>query len=195
MTVREGEIVAILGPSGSGKTTLLHLLAGLDRPTTGRIWWGDTEVTGRTPRDLTIVRRRTVGTMFQDPHLVDEIDALSNVTLPGRIDGRPDDVRGRELLDAVGLPSKARAVPRTLSGGERQRVALARALYADPAIVLADEPTGSLDRSTATQVFALLVALARRRRRAVVMVTHDGGLVRDVDARYTLVDGTLVPDV
>lgn len=193
LEVRAGEVVAVLGPSGSGKTTLLHLLAGLDRPSGGEVWWGDLPVHARPPRALAEERSRRVGLVFQDPHLLSELDALANVTLPGRIRGRPSRERGEELLTAVGLSERAHARPATLSGGERQRVAVARALYADPPLVLADEPTGSLDRANARAVFDLLVRLARERGRAVVMVTHDEGLVHDVDARYRLDDGRLVP--
>lgn len=193
LEVRAGEVVAVLGPSGSGKTTLLHLLAGLDRPTSGQVWWGDEAVHARPPRELARLRSERVGLVFQDPHLLPELDALANVTLPGRIRGHASAERGRELLAAVGLSERAHARPATLSGGERQRVAVARALYADPPLVLADEPTGSLDRATAKTVFDLLVRLARERRRAIVMVTHDEGLVHDIDARFRLEDGRLEP--
>ena len=191
LTVRAGEVVAILGPSGSGKTTLLHLLAGLDRPSGGDIAWGDVPVHATPPRDLASLRARRIGLVFQDPHLLADLDAHANVLLPGRIAGRIDPDRASELLRAVGLEARTGARPATLSGGERQRVALARALYADPPLILADEPTGSLDRTTARAVFDLLVGVARERRTAVVMVTHDEGLVQDVDARYHLVDGRL----
>jgi len=191
LEVRAGEVVAVLGPSGSGKTTLLHLLAGLDRPTSGEVWWGDDAVHARPPRELARLRAQRVGLVFQDPHLLPELDALANVTLPGRIRGSVSAERGLELLSAVGLADRARARPATLSGGERQRVAVARALYADPPVVLADEPTGSLDRATAKTVYDLLVRLARERKRAIVMVTHDEGLVHDVDARFRLEDGRL----
>lgn len=191
--VRAGEVVAVLGPSGSGKTTLLHLLAGLDRPTSGEVWWGGEAVHTRAPRELARLRAQRVGLVFQDPHLLAELDASANVSLPGRIQGRVSHARAAELLASVGLSDRSRARPATLSGGERQRVAVARALYADPPLILADEPTGSLDRASARSVFDLLVRLARERGRAVVMVTHDEGLVRDVDARYRLEDGLLLP--
>ncbi|MDZ7800574.1 MAG: ABC transporter ATP-binding protein [Trueperaceae bacterium] len=191
LAVAPGQVVAILGPSGSGKTTLLHLLAGLDRPTGGEVWWGDLAVHAHAPKALARERMARVGLVFQDPHLLPELDALSNVTLPGRIRGAADAAHGRALLDAVGMAQRAGARPATLSGGERQRVAVARALYADPPLILADEPTGSLDRATARTVFALLVRLARERGRAVVMVTHDEGLVEEVDARWHLEGGRL----
>ena len=191
LEVRPGEVVAVLGPSGSGKTTLLHLLAGLDRPTSGEVWWGDEAVHARAPRELARLRSERVGLVFQDPHLLPELDAVANVSLPGRIRGRASAERATALLTSVGLSERLRARPATLSGGERQRVAVARALYADPPLILADEPTGSLDRATATTVFDLLVRIARERRRAVLMVTHDAGLVHDVDARFRLEDGRL----
>jgi lipoprotein-releasing system ATP-binding protein len=194
LTVLPGEVVAILGPSGSGKTTLLHLLAGLDRPSGGEIAWGEVPVHASPPRDLAALRAQRVGLVFQDPHLLADLDAHANVLLPGRIVGDVDPPRASELLRSVGLEGRAGARPATLSGGERQRVALARALYADPPLILADEPTGSLDRTTARAVFDLLVRVARERGTAVVMVTHDEGLVQDVDARYRLRDGSLVAD-
>ncbi len=191
LNVEAGHVVAILGPSGSGKTTLLHLLAGLDTPTSGEVWWGDFAVHAHAPRTLARQRAERVGLVFQDPHLLPELKALDNVSLPGRIRGRVDRERAAALLEAVGLAGRGDADPRVLSGGERQRVAVARALYADPPILLADEPTGSLDRATARTVFEMLVTLARSQGRAVVMVTHDEGLVQDVDGRYFLESGIL----
>ena len=192
LEVRPGEVIAILGPSGSGKTTLLHLLAGLDRPSGGEIRWGERTVHDRPPHALAYERARRIGLVFQDPHLLADLDAAANVALPGRIVGRPDPARARALLRQVGLEHRARARPDTLSGGERQRVALARALFADPPLILADEPTGSLDRATARSMFELLVRLAKDEGRSVAMVTHDEGLVREVDARYRLERGRLV---
>lgn len=191
LEVRAGSIVAILGPSGSGKTTLLHLLAGLDRIERGEVLWSELPVHASLPRELARHRAEHVGLVFQDPHLLADLDARENVLIPGRIVGAVDPARADALLAAVGLAGRADAFPATLSGGERQRVALARALVLDPPLVLADEPTGSLDRTTAHEVFAMLVRIARERGTAVVMVTHDEGLVREVDARYRLIDGVL----
>ncbi|MDZ7703850.1 MAG: ABC transporter ATP-binding protein [Trueperaceae bacterium] len=189
-----GQVVAILGPSGSGKSTLLHLLGGLDRPTGGEIYWGEQPVHNLAQRDLVRLRATTLGLVFQQHYLLDELDVLDNVTLPGRITGSIDRARGEAILDKVGLSDRIDFLPAKLSGGERQRVAVARALYSRPKVILADEPTGSLDRHSAANVYALLVDLARQEGSAVLMVTHDEGLVRDVDARYRLIDGVLVDE-
>lgn len=185
------DVVAILGPSGSGKTTLLHLLGGLDRPTSGEIYWGDLAVHGAGQRTLAKRRASGVGLVFQHHYLLSDLTALENVLLPGSITGSVDAPRARELLARIGLEARADHRPDKLSGGERQRVAVARALYAGPPLILADEPTGSLDRHNARAVYELLVELAREEGSAVLMVTHDEGLVADVDARYHLVDGVL----
>jgi lipoprotein-releasing system ATP-binding protein len=187
----EGEVAAILGPSGSGKSTLLHLLAGLDSPTSGEIYWGEFPVHEHPPQSLPARRASTIGLVFQQHYLLEDLDVLDNVTLPGRIHGRLDSALGRGLLESVGLSHRAGYLPRLLSVGERQRVAVARALYGNPKVVLADEPTGSLDRENARNVYRLLVALARERNAAVLMVTHDEGLVADVDRRYRLRGGRL----
>lgn len=193
LEVDTAEVVAVLGPSGSGKSTLLHLLAGLDSPDAGEIYWDDFPVHRHPPQRLAARRARTVGLVFQQHYLLDDISVLDNVTLPGRILGSPDRARGEVLLAEVGLSARRAFVPGKLSGGEKQRVAVARALYLEPSLILADEPTGSLDRESARGVFELLVGMARERGSAVVMVTHDEGLVREVDRRYRLERGRLIP--
>ena len=192
LDVFEAQVVAILGPSGSGKSTLLHLLGGLDRPTAGEIYWGGRRIDALPQRVLARERAARLGLVFQQHYLLEDLTVLENVTLPGRIRGQPDRARGEELLERVGLVERATFLPKRLSGGERQRVAVARSLYSRPQVVLADEPTGSLDRASAAEVYALLAQLAREERSAVVMVTHDEGLVKGVDARYTLSGGVLV---
>src|SRR5690625_4256627 len=191
LDVAAGEVCAILGPSGSGKSTLLRLLAGLDRPDTGTIHWNGFPVHKHRPRDLAASRSRNVGLVFQQHYLIEDLTALENVGLPGRIRNEPDDPRARRLLEMVGMSERARFMPEQLSGGEKQRVAVARALFDEPPIILADEPTGSLDRRNAFAVYHLLVNLARERGSAVVLVTHDEGLVSDVDTRYQLEGGRL----
>ena len=193
LSVAPAEVVAILGPSGSGKSTLLHLLAGLDRPTKGEIYWGEVSVHDASHHALAAQRLSRVGLVFQSHYLLEDLSVFENVTLSGRIAGTIDTARGERLLSAVGLSERRDFLPKKLSGGERQRVAVARALYAKPNIILADEPTGSLDRRSARAVFQMLVDLARDEGSAVVMVTHDEGLVEDVDERYDLKDGVLEP--
>ena len=193
LRVGAGEVVAILGPSGSGKSTLIHVLAGLDTPDQGEVWWGDLAVHRRKPKTLADERARTLGLVFQNHYLLKELSLLENVMLPGRIAGRPDEERCRSLLARVGLEKRQHAVPGKVSGGERQRAAVARALALRPGLVLADEPTGSLDRDSARGVFELLLEMAREEGTAVVMVTHDEGLVGGVERRYRLVGGRLEP--
>ncbi len=193
LALEAGEVVAVLGPSGSGKSTLIHLLAGLDTPDGGEVWWGDLAVHRERPQDLARRRARTLGLVFQNHYLLKELSLLENVMLPGRIVGAPDERRARELLERVGVAQRMHAVPGRVSGGERQRAAVARALALEPSVLLADEPTGSLDRSSARAVFELLLELARERRTAVVMVTHDEALVRSVERRYRLDAGRLEP--
>jgi lipoprotein-releasing system ATP-binding protein len=191
LEVAAGETWAIQGPSGSGKSTLLHLLAGLDRPTAGEVWWGDLAVHPLATEEAARARGGRVGLVFQQHHLLADLSALENVTLPGRVGGRVDVERGRELLDAVGLSARAHARPRTLSGGERLRVAVARALYAAPRVVLADEPTGSLDRASADTVVEVLLRAAAADGAAVVLVTHDERVAARADRRLRLEDGRL----
>jgi len=194
LRVRAGESWAILGPSGSGKSTLLHLLAGLDRPTDGGVWWGSLAVHELAPEAAARARAGRIGLVFQQHHLLADLDALENVILPGRVQGRPERARGLALLDSVGLSGRADALPRTLSGGERLRVAVARALYGAPTVVLADEPTGSLDRASADTVVEVLLRAAAADGAAVVLVTHDERVAARADRRAWLDDGRLRSD-
>lgn len=191
LRVTAGETWAIQGPSGSGKSTLLHLLAGLDRPTAGGVWWDGLAVHELTPEAAARSRAGRVGLVFQQHHLLADLTALENVTLPGRVAGRTDTARGAALLASVGLSDRADARPRTLSGGERLRVAVARALYGAPRVVLADEPTGSLDRASADAVVEVLLRSAAADGAAVVLVTHDERVAVRADRRVRLEDGRL----
>lgn len=192
VAVEAGEVLAVLGPSGSGKSTLLHLLAALDAPDEGEVRWSGRAVAPGRPE---VERRRAehVGLVFQHHYLLAELSALENVALPARIQGRRGDAEARRLLDELGLGARRDAPLHALSGGERQRVAVARAMLLGPAVVLADEPTGSLDRAAAAGVYGALRALARDRGSAIVIVTHDEALVHDADRRLRLVDGRLCP--
>jgi predicted ABC-type transport system involved in lysophospholipase L1 biosynthesis ATPase subunit len=181
LSISGGDFLAIVGPSGCGKSTLLHLLAGLDRPDSGRIRIGVEDWAALTPEASASLRGSSIGFIFQFHHLLPELTAEENVALPLFIaNGREQDGRraAREMLERVGMASRADALPRVLSGGERQRVAIARALVRGPRLLLCDEPTGSLDTAHADEVFELLYQVARERAGAVVLVTHDPGLAK-----------------
>ena len=195
LDVAPGEVVAVLGRSGTGKSTLLHLLGGLDRAEAGTITVAGVPVTGASERDLSALRSRRVGFVFQFFHLLPELGGEANVLLAGRVRGAHPDAaaRARELVDRLGLREVAGSLPSQLSGGEQQRFAIARALVNDPSVLLADEPTGNLDLEAGAEVLRLLRAGADEGR-AVVMVTHDAAATEIADRVLRLEDGRLVPD-
>jgi putative ABC transport system ATP-binding protein len=189
------QFVAVAGPSGSGKSTLLGLIAGLDRPTAGRIAVGGVEVTSLGEDELARFRRDTVGYVFQSFHLIPTLTALENVAVPLELAGDPDSAgRALSLLEQVGLGERAHHYPVQLSGGEQQRVAVARAIARRPPVLLADEPTGNLDSATGQQIIELLVALNRRLGSTLVLVTHDPALAACADRIVTLRDGRVTGD-
>jgi putative ABC transport system ATP-binding protein len=189
-TIGSGRFVAIVGPSGSGKSTLLGLLAGLDAPSTGSILIDGTDITGLSEDGLARLRGEKIGFVFQFFHLVPSLTAFENVLVPMEIARRRDAVaRARMLLGEVGLTERAHHYPSQLSGGEQQRIAIARALANDPAIVLADEPTGNLDSATGRHIMDLLVNVHRNRQTTLVLVTHDAELASLADTRLVLRDG------
>jgi ABC-type lipoprotein export system ATPase subunit len=193
LEVERGELVAVVGRSGSGKSTLLHLLGGLDRADAGRIEVGGRPVTGASERELSALRRETIGFVFQFFHLLPELDGEANVLLPARLPGAPRGAerRGRALIDRLGLGEVARLAPHQLSGGEQQRFAIARALVADPALVLADEPIGNLDEVAGALVLDVLRSIADDGR-GVVMVTHQPEAGARADRVLLLEGGRLV---
>ncbi|MGH7360634.1 MAG: ABC transporter ATP-binding protein, partial [Candidatus Methylomirabilales bacterium] len=195
LTVSAGEFVAVVGPSGAGKSTLLHLLGALERPTGGELSYGDRALWSLSDGELAEFRNRTIGFVFQFHHLLPEFTALENAMMPALISRKlPAEAAeaARALLVQVGLGGRVQHRPGELSGGEQQRVAVARALVSSPRVLLADEPTGNLDRKTGEEVFALLRLFNRERGVALVLVTHNEALSRQADRILRLEDGRLV---
>ncbi|MBC8180601.1 ABC transporter ATP-binding protein [candidate division KSB1 bacterium] len=187
-----GEIVAVTGSSGVGKSTLLHILGVLDRPTKGRLFIDDKDVFQSDDRSLANYRSKTVGFVFQFHHLLPEFTALENVMLPGLIareEQKKVSIRAEELLDEVGLGNRLHHRPNELSGGEQQRVAVARALINSPRLVLADEPSGNLDRRSATALHELFWKLNKNKNQTIVLVTHNMELADNADRVIELFDG------
>jgi putative ABC transport system ATP-binding protein len=193
LRVAGGETVAIVGESGSGKSTLLSLLAGLDAPTRGTVRVDGADLGALTEPELARFRARRLGIVFQQFHLMSGLTALENVSLPLELQGARDaDTRAREALEHVGLTPRAEHLPSRLSGGECQRVAIARALVVEPALLLADEPSGSLDATTGDAIDRLLFELVERRGSTLVLVTHSDRLAAACNRCLSLVDGKLV---
>lgn len=176
ISIRKGEFVTIIGPSGSGKSTLLHLLGALDRPTSGKVYVDGIDIYSYGDSELAMIRNRKIGFIFQAFNLINRTTVLRNVEMPAIIAGIPSDVRvakAMQLLRMLGIEDKANFKPISLSGGQQQRVAIARALINDPAVILADEPTGNLDSKTGLEVIELLSTLCTKYHKTVVMVTHN----------------------
>ncbi|MGH7178796.1 MAG: ABC transporter ATP-binding protein [Tepidisphaeraceae bacterium] len=194
LTVNEGTFLAVMGASGSGKSTLLHLMAGLARPDSGKIIVSDQDLTTLNDRALTLFRRRHIGLVFQSFNLIPTLSAEENLALPLMLDGRNGEARGKveELIDSLGLAQRRTHRPDALSGGEQQRVAIGRALVTDPAVILADEPTGNLDSANSRAVCELLRELCRTERRTIVMVTHEPSVAAYAQEVVVLRDGRAV---
>ncbi len=196
--IRKGEFTAIMGPSGSGKSTLMHIMAGLDTATEGRVWIGNTEITDLDDTELTMIRRRRVGFVFQSFNLVPTLDIEGNILLPFELDGRTPSTEERawidELIGSLGLSSRLRHRPHELSGGQQQRVAIARALGSRPQLVFADEPTGNLDSRTGREVLGMLAAASSNSGQSIAMVTHDPIAASFADRILILADGKVVED-
>jgi putative ABC transport system ATP-binding protein len=196
--IGRGQFTAIMGPSGSGKSTLMHIMAGLDTATSGRAWIGGTEITSLDDTELTMIRRRRVGFVFQSFNLVPTLDIEGNIVLPFELDGRKPSAEEREWIDSLvsslGLGDRLSHRPHELSGGQQQRVAIARALGSRPELVFADEPTGNLDSRTGREVLSLLAAASTDYGQSIAMVTHDPIAASYADRIVFLADGRVVED-
>ncbi len=192
MAVRSGEIVAVIGPSGSGKSTLLSLLGGLDRPTAGSVTVRGQRISDMSEGELTRSRRHNLGFVFQSFYLIRALTVLENVAVPLQLIGAKQATqRARTMLEAVGLGNRLHHYPAQLSGGEQQRVAVARAFAARPPVILADEPTGNLDRGTGDEVIELMLSQARETGATMVIVTHDLAVAQRCDRTLLLDDGRI----
>jgi putative ABC transport system ATP-binding protein len=196
--VNKGEFLAIVGPSGSGKSTLLNMIGALDRPTSGRVFIDGVDIFSLSDSEIATIRNRMIGFVFQSYNLINRTTVQKNVELPGIIKGMSGSNRirrAKKLLEILGIGDKANFKPSNLSGGQQQRVAIARSLMNNPAIILADEPTGNLDTKTGKEVFNLLRVLSEKYRRTVVMVTHNPVLAEGTDRAIYIKDGTVEKEV
>jgi len=193
-----GEIVAITGPSGSGKTTLMHLLGCLDKPTSGQFFLEGQDISCMTSNQLAYVRNQKIGFVFQNFHLLNDLDALENVVLPQLYGGVSEKIareKSRWLLERVGLGGRMQHYPNQLSGGQKQRMAIARALAMDPPILLADEPTGNLDSENARLIIDLFFSINQERHTTIILVTHEEGLARRARRCIKMKDGRVDDDL
>lgn len=195
LSVRQGEFVAINGSSGSGKSTLLHMLGGVDRPSGGKVWIEGTDLAGLNEKQSSIFRRRKVGIVYQFYNLIPSINIRQNILLPMLLDGRrPDEKRFDELVETLGLKDRLAHLPSQISGGQQQRAAIARALIYRPAILLADEPTGNLDRRNSDEILGLLKLSNKKYRQTILLITHDERVAVEADRVITIEDGKIIAD-
>ena len=195
LSVEEGEFLAVVGTSGSGKTTLLNMLGGLDVPTSGGVWIRGVSLKDMTGEERTVFRRRNIGFVFQQYNLIPALSVYENIVLPLRLDGQQiDEPLLDEIISILGLKDKMERLPETLSGGQQQRTAIARALLSKPAVLLADEPTGSLDSATGMEVVGLLRSCAARFHQTVIVVTHQEEVAQAADRIIRMTDGKITSD-
>ena len=195
VSVAEGEVVAVIGPSGSGKSTLLHIIAGVDVPTGGKVYLEGQDVYAQNREKLAIFRRRQVGLIYQFHNLIPTLNVVENITLPVLMDRRKvNQKRLEELLQLLGLSERRNHLPNQLSGGQQQRVAIGRALMNAPAVVLADEPTGSLDSQNSHEIIRLLKESHEKYRQTLIIVTHDENIALQAERIITIADGKAVRD-
>lgn len=195
LSVELGEFVAIIGPSGSGKSTLLHILGGVDKPTSGKVYMNGKDVYSQDDEELAIFRRRQVGLVYQFYNLIPVLNVTENMTLPVLMDGREiNEERLNELLDTLGLKGREEHLPNQLSGGQQQRVSIGRALMNAPAIVLADEPTGNLDSKNSQEIVELLKLSNKKYNQTLIMITHDENIALQADRVIAISDGRITRD-
>lgn len=194
-SVEKGEFVAIVGASGSGKSTLLHLIGGVDRPTSGKVYIDGKDIYQLNDDNLAIFRRRQVGLIYQFYNLIPVLNVEENVTLPCKLDGREiDKNRLNDLLTSLGLQNRKNNLPNQLSGGQQQRVSIGRAIMNEPAIMLADEPTGNLDSKASEEIISLLRLYNKKYKQTVVIITHDEKIALEADRIITIDDGKIIKD-
>ncbi len=190
--IMQGDFISITGPSGSGKSTLLHLLSGLDQPTSGRLTYDDQDIYSLSDRERSVFRRRSIGFVFQQFHLLPVLTARENILMPLLLDKKqPDEVYLEQLTQLLGIGSRLTHLPHELSGGQQQRVAIARALIAQPDVIFADEPTGNLDSRSGGEVMEMLRAVHDKMGKTLVIITHDNRVAGMADRRLSIVDGVL----
>ena len=194
-SVNKGEFIAIIGPSGSGKSTLLHLLGGVDKPTSGKVFMNDQDVYVQNDEQLAIFRRRQVGLIYQFYNLIPILNVFENMTLPLKLDGQKvNEERVNELLELLGLAERRKHLPSQLSGGQQQRVSIGRALINAPALVLADEPTGNLDSKSSQEIIGLLKHSNKKYGQTLIVITHDENIALQADRIIRIADGQIVSD-
>ena len=195
LSIKKGEFVAIVGPSGSGKSTLLHLLGGVDRPTSGKVYINDVDIYDLKEKDLSIFRRRNVGLIYQFYNLIPVLSVKENILLPAELDNKKIDKEFLDdLLKTLGLKERENHLPNELSGGQQQRTSIGRALINRPAIVLADEPTGNLDSKNSKEVLELLKLSVKKYNQTLIMITHDNNIALQADRVITIEDGIIKSD-
>lgn len=194
-SVEKGQFVAIIGPSGSGKSTLLHILGGVDKPTSGKVYVEGTEVYAQNDEQLAIFRRRQVGLIYQFYNLIPVLNVKENITLPVLMDGQKvNEERLNELLSVLKLEKRQKHLPNQLSGGQQQRVSIGRALMNAPAVVLADEPTGNLDSKNSQEIIELLKLSNKKYNQTLIMITHDENIALQADRIIAIEDGKIIRD-
>ena len=194
-TVEKGEFVSIVGACGSGKSTLLHLIGGVDRPTSGKVFINDEDIYKLNNDDLAIFRRRQIGLIYQFYNLIPILNVIENISLPLELDGRkPDKKDLNEMLELLGLENRKSHLPSQLSGGEQQRVSIGRALITRPSLILADEPTGNLDSKASEEIVSLLKKTNKKYNQTIIMITHNLEIAKMTDRIITIEDGRIVDD-